>query len=199
MKLRFLLLISGLYFLVPALLPSASLAAVDCTIPNDWTGLCDGNYKQCSSGYCCRNLNDCNSVNPQDLPAFSHDTTGTGAVNSDLNRGSATTTVTNKALCDPVGGKAGTGINTALGCLAAGDPTKLVSQLWGWGISVGGLIAFVLIVFSGFQIVTSAGDPKRYKAAQELMTSAIGGLILIVLSVVLLNFIGVTVLKLPGF
>lgn len=93
----------------------------------------------------------------------------------------------------------GLGVDTALGCLMAGDPKQLVSQLWGWGISVGGLIAFVLIVFSGFQIVTSAGDPKRFKAAQELLTSAIGGLILIVLSVVLLNFIGVTVLKLPGF
>lgn len=103
------------------------------------------------------------------------------------------------AICNPVGGIAGTGIDTALGCLAAGDPTRLVSQLWGWGIGVGGLIAFVLIVFSGFQIVTAAGDPKRFKAAQELMTSAIGGLILIVLSVVLLNFLGVKVLGLDQF
>ena len=123
------------------------------------------------AGYCCDNLPQC------------YDTTTTAPLSAPT----------------PLCGPDGLGVRTAIGCLMAGDPKQLVSQLWGWGIGVGGLIAFVLIVFAGFQTVTSAGDPKRFKAAQELMTSAVGGLILIVLSVVLLNFIGVNVLALPGF
>ncbi len=103
------------------------------------------------------------------------------------------------ALCDPVGGTIGTGIETALGCLAAGDPKIFVSQLLGWGVGVGSGIAFLMIVLAGFQMATAAGDPKRVQAARELLMSALSGLILIVLSVVLLNFIGVKILNLPGF
>ncbi len=91
------------------------------------------------------------------------------------------------------------GVNTAIGCLMAGDPKQLVSQLLGWGVGVGGGIAFLMIVLAGFQMATAGGDPKRVQAARELLMSALSGLILIVLSVVLLNFIGVKILNLPGF
>lgn len=91
-----------------------------------------------------------------------------------------------------------TGIQTALGCLdIRGKET--ISQILGWGVIVGGGIAFLLIVYAGFQMATAAGDPKRVKASQELLTAALGGLVLIVLSVVLLNFIGVRVLGLDLF
>lgn len=99
-------------------------------------------------------------------------------------------------LCDPAGGTAGTGVNSAIGCLAAGDPKLFISQLLGWGVGIGGGIAFLLIVYAGFMIATAAGDPKRVQAGRELLMSAIGGLILIVLSVLLLNFIGVNILGL---
>ena len=187
------LLIFGFWILNLAL-PTPSLSAVDCTIPNDWTGLCDGNYKQCPSGFCCKKLDDCNSVNPQDLPAFSHDTTGTGAVNSDLNKGSSTSSSTS-----PLCGENNKGVKTAIGCLMAGDPKQLISQLLGWGVSVGGGIAFLMIVFAGFQMTTAGGDPKKVQAAKELLVSALSGLVIIVLSVVLLNFIGVSVLGLEKF
>lgn len=87
------------------------------------------------------------------------------------------------------------GIQTALGCLdITGKQT--ISQILGWAVVVGGGIAFLLIVYAGFQMATAAGDPKRVKASQELLTAALGGLVLIVISVVLLNFIGVRVLGL---
>ncbi len=92
----------------------------------------------------------------------------------------------------------GKGVDTAIGCLIAGDPKKLIGDLLGWGSIVGGGIAFLMIIFAGFQIATATGDPKRVKAGQELITSAISGLILIVLSVILLNFIGVSVLGLSS-
>jgi len=65
-------------------------------------------------------------------------------------------------------------------------------------VGIGGGIAFLLIVYSGIQMVMASGDPKRIKASQELLTAALSGLALIALSVVLLNLIGVTVLSLQG-
>ena len=90
-------------------------------------------------------------------------------------------------------------VNTAVGCLHAESPGILIIQLLGWGVIVGGGIAFLLIIFAAFQITTAAGDPKKVKAGQELITAAVSGLILIIFSIVLLNFIGFNLLQLPGF
>lgn len=93
----------------------------------------------------------------------------------------------------------GTHVWTAIGCLNAGNPTRLVGQLLGWAVGVGGGIAFLLIVYAGFQIATAAGDPKRVQAARELLVSAITGLLLIVFSIFLLNLIGFKLLDLGRF
>ena len=93
----------------------------------------------------------------------------------------------------------GTSVWSAVGCIRAGDPKGFISQLLGWSVAVGGGIAFLMIMFAGIQISTAAGDPKRVKAGQELLTSAIAGLLLIIFSIILLNFIGFSILGLPGF
>ena len=61
-----------------------------------------------------------------------------------------------------------------------------------------GGIAFLLIVFSGFQIATASGSPERIQEGRELMTSAISGLIMIVFAVFILRVIGVDILRIPG-
>lgn len=92
------------------------------------------------------------------------------------------------------------GINTAIGCIPITDQNALVGFILRWAIGVGGGIAFILILVAGFQIMTSRGDPKRLQAGQELLTSAIGGLILLIFSVFILKFIGIDILQLgPTF
>ena len=61
-------------------------------------------------------------------------------------------------------------------------------------IAIGGVIAFLLIVFGGFQIILSAGNPDKVKAGQEIITSAIAGLLLIIFSVFILRLIGYDIL-----
>lgn len=68
-----------------------------------------------------------------------------------------------------------------------------------WSVGIGGGIAFLLIVYAGFLIMTSAGNPERLKAGQELLTSAISGLILLILSIFVLRFIGIDILGLGAF
>lgn len=88
---------------------------------------------------------------------------------------------------------------TALGCIPTGDINEFAAWFLRWAIGIGGGIAFLLIIFGGFQIITSAGNPERIKAGKEQLTSAIFGLLFLVFSVFLLRLIGVDILRLPGF
>lgn len=47
--------------------------------------------------------------------------------------------------------------------------------------------------------MTASGDPERLKAGQELLTSAIAGLILLIFSIFILKFIGIDILGLGSF
>lgn len=93
----------------------------------------------------------------------------------------------------------GTGINTAIGCVPFNDTNALVGFILGWAIGIGGGLAFLLMIYAGFMVLTSQGNPERLKAGQELLTSALAGIIMLVFSVFILKFIGVDILKLPGF
>lgn len=121
------------------------------------------------------------------------------------NSNTATTSVTkvcdfagtNKPACDACMGK-GTAAWTALGCIPT-DPSQFISQILGIGIGIGGGIAFLLILFGGFQILTSAGNPEHLNAGKELVTSAITGLLIIIFSIFLLRLIGVNIFAIPEF
>lgn len=76
--------------------------------------------------------------------------------------------------------------------------TDFVSKLLNFGIGIAGGIAFLLIIFGGFQILTSAGNPERLNEGKELISSAITGLLMIVFSVLLLQIIGVDILEIPS-
>lgn len=53
-----------------------------------------------------------------------------------------------------------------------------------------GAVAMVLIVFSGYKLITSGGDPKKVEEARKIMTYAIIGAILVLSSFAILYFIG---------
>jgi len=92
----------------------------------------------------------------------------------------------------------GQGIDTAIGCIPLGSTNTLIGFFLGWGIGIGGGIAFLLILFAGFQITTSAGNPQQLQAGKELLTAAIAGIMMLIFSVFLLEMIGVRILHLPG-
>lgn len=92
-----------------------------------------------------------------------------------------------------------TGLATAIGCIPINDPNAFLAFILNWAIGIGGGIAFLLIVYASFMIMTSSGNPDRLKAGQELLTSALMGVVLMVFSVFILKVIGVDILKIPGF
>lgn len=102
--------------------------------------------------------------------------------------------------CQPAHGNAGTGIQTAVGCISVlGTPEQFLGDILRWAVGIGGGIAFLLILYAGFMVMTSGGNPERLKAGQELLTSAISGLILLIFSIFILNFIGIDILRLDLF
>ncbi len=93
----------------------------------------------------------------------------------------------------------GNGIDTAIGCIPVSDTNGFLGWILRWAIGVGGGIAFLLIVYASIMVMTSQGVPDRLKAGQELLTSAISGLIMLIFSVYILKFIGIDILRLGSF
>ena len=87
-------------------------------------------------------------------------------------------------------------IDTAIGCIPIGDPAALSTFFLKWAVGIGGGIAFLLMLYAGFIIMTSTGNPEKIKSGQQLLTSAVAGLLMIVFSVFILRFIGIDLLGL---
>lgn len=90
------------------------------------------------------------------------------------------------------------GIITSLGCIPT-NPAPFIGWLFGLAISIGGGIAFLLLSWGSFLLITSSGNPEQLKSGQEIIVSAGAGLLFIIFSVFLLNLIGVNILQIPGF
>ncbi|MBI4009029.1 hypothetical protein HY357_02250 [Candidatus Roizmanbacteria bacterium] len=91
------------------------------------------------------------------------------------------------------------GVWTAIGCIDFKLSVAIRDTIFGLGVSLAGIIALLCIIYSAFILQTSQGNPERIKKAQELLTSCIMGLMLIIFSVFILRLIGVDILKIPGF
>ena len=63
--------------------------------------------------------------------------------------------------------------------------TNLVQAL----LALAGITLFILILMGGLKYITSGGDPKAMEGAQKTITYAIGGLIVVLLSYMILVFI----------
>ncbi|HUW24598.1 MAG TPA: hypothetical protein VMW04_03115 [Patescibacteria group bacterium] len=93
----------------------------------------------------------------------------------------------------------GTGVTTAIGCIPVDSVDRFVGWLLGKVTFIASGIAFLLMALGAIQITVSGGNPEKVKAGGELITSAISGLLLIILSLFLLKLIGVDILQIPGF
>lgn len=89
----------------------------------------------------------------------------------------------------------GAGINSAIGCIPIDDIVAMAGFLITWSIGIGGGIAFLLMLYAGYMMMTSSGQPRRLQAAKELFVSAMAGLIMLVFSVFIIRIIGFDILR----
>jgi hypothetical protein len=92
----------------------------------------------------------------------------------------------------------GGGFWTGLGCINF-SPEGFVSNLLSIGIGLAGGFALLLLLYGSFLLVTSSGNPEQVQKGKEVATSAIAGLLFIILSIYIMNLVGVTILRIPDF
>lgn len=90
------------------------------------------------------------------------------------------------------------GVWTAVGCIPS-QPESIIKTIITIGLAIGGGVVLVMIMVGSFMLSVSQGDPNKTKEAREIITSAIIGLLFVIFSVTILQFIGVSILHIPGF
>lgn len=90
------------------------------------------------------------------------------------------------------------GVNTAIGNIST-EPAGFVRSIFSLVLGLSGGIALILIILAGYKLISSQGNPEKTTAARDQLVSAITGLLFIIVSFVLLQVIGVDILKIPGF
>lgn len=88
-------------------------------------------------------------------------------------------------------------IYTAVGCVRVDGP-GLAADLIKILLGVAGMASFLSIIAGAFIFTTSRGESGKIKQAKELITAAISGLLFIIFSIIILEYIGVTILHIPG-
>lgn len=89
-------------------------------------------------------------------------------------------------------------IRTALGTIDTGAP-EFVRWILGFVLGISGGIVLIIIIITGYKLMTSSGDPEKVKNAREALTAAIVGLLFIIFALVILQLITADILQLPGF
>lgn len=90
------------------------------------------------------------------------------------------------------------GFWTAFGCVET-SAEGIVTSFLRIGLGIAGGFVLLSILYGAFLLTTSSGDPKRVQEGQEMVTSAIMGLFFVIFSIIILRFLGVTLLRIPGF
>ncbi len=91
------------------------------------------------------------------------------------------------------------GVFSGLGCVKIDAKTFIEETVFGLGIGLAGGFSLLCIIYAAFMMQSSQGNPEKLKKAQEMITSCIMGLMLIIFSVFILRLIGVNILRIPGF
>lgn len=78
----------------------------------------------------------------------------------------------------------------------SGSPPQLsaLEDLFGRAVSaiiaLAGIVLFIFLIMGGLKYITSSGDPQKTEGAKKTITYAIGGLLVILLSYLILTVIG---------
>lgn len=87
---------------------------------------------------------------------------------------------------------------TMLGCIST-NPGEFTRQLVDFFFRISGGIAFLFLLYGAGVLITSQADPEKLNQGKRIVYGAIIGLLFVLLSVFIFNFIANNILKLPGF
>lgn len=88
---------------------------------------------------------------------------------------------------------------TAIGEFDVTNPATIITRVFSIILGISSFGALILLLVAGFNLITSNGNKEKVAAARETITSAILGLLFIIFAIVILEVIGVDILRIPGF
>ncbi len=88
---------------------------------------------------------------------------------------------------------------------SSGDFVSVLRTVITTVYSIAGVLSFGYLVYGGYKIIMSTGDPQKLKEGQDTVAYALAGVVVVVTSGVIFNFIAnklgvgdiITVLSLP--
>jgi len=89
-------------------------------------------------------------------------------------------------------------ISTDFGCMP-NDPIGFVQKFYGIGLGFVAMIALMSLIWGGYSIMTSRGDPHRVNIGKSYIFYAIAGLMLAIFGYVFIQTVLVDILHVPGF
>jgi glucose uptake protein GlcU len=69
------------------------------------------------------------------------------------------------------------------------DLSGVFKNVVGYALGFAAIVLFILLLVGGFKFITSGGDPKAIEGAKKTLTSAIIGLVVILVSYLILVLI----------
>ena len=99
--------------------------------------------------------------------------------------------------CDPDGDGIADQCPTALGDIPT-DPGAFAGKILSIAIGLAGGIALILMVIGSVRVLTSSGDQQRLAGGRDMIVAAVAGLLFLIFSFLILEFIGGRILEL-GF
>jgi|SRR3990167_2543421 len=89
-------------------------------------------------------------------------------------------------------------IATDIACIPT-DPIGFVSKFYGIGLGLIGGVALLFIIFGGYIVLTSSGNPEKLNTGKNFIYYAIAGLLLGIFGFIFIQVIAVDILRIPGF
>ncbi|SRR5258708_28759674 len=87
---------------------------------------------------------------------------------------------------------------TDLGCVSE-DPAGFFKQFYGYGLGIIGGVGIIFLLYGGYLILTSQGNPINIDSGKRYITYAIIGILFAVFGYLFVQIIAVDILHIPGF
>jgi hypothetical protein len=90
------------------------------------------------------------------------------------------------------------GTKTEIGCIPK-DPAGFAAEYYSIGLGLIGGLALLFLIFGGYIMQTSQGNPIRLQNGKTYIFYAIFGLLLAIFGYVFIEVIAIDILRVPGF
>lgn len=79
------------------------------------------------------------------------------------------------------------------------DPVGFVTRFYGVGLSIVSGVALVFLIYGGYQIMISRGNPDQLNKGKGYIYYSLAGLLLAIFGFVFIQVVFVNILHIPGF